>query len=235
MTRETARRARQAILLWAAVGGAILLWWPGALRLPALWAVVALGILANTLQPSYRLRDVVQDPDDRGTFRQILLTVYGTQAAALIELVLRRPAKLPFDAVAVAALVVMSAGLALRTWAIATLGGWFTLQVEVKPTQRVVQEGPYRLIRHPSYAGALLAFVASAVLLHAWVTAVLGSIALHWAFRRRIAYEERALMTGLPGYAAYMTRTGALVPRLGPVWWVVGLLLLGAAWLTVGA
>ena len=218
MTGETARRAGQAVVLWAAVGGSVLLWWPGALRLPALWAVVALGVLANALQPSYRLRDIVRVPGDRGTFHQILLTVYGTQAAALVELVCRRPARLPFDAVAWGALTVMTGGLALRTWAIATLGGWFTLRVGLEPAQRLVQDGPYRWVRHPSYAGALLAFAASAVLLHAWVAAALGTIALYWAFRRRIAYEERVLAAGLPGYAEYMTRTGALVPRVGGAW-----------------
>jgi protein-S-isoprenylcysteine O-methyltransferase len=216
MTRERARRAGQAILLWAAVGGPILVWWPGALRLPALWAVVILGVLANALQPSYRLRDTVRAPEDGGTFRQILLTVYGTQAAALVELVLRRPPRLPFDALAWGALLAMAGGLALRTWAIATLGGWFTLRVDVKPAQRVVDQGPYRLMRHPSYTGALLAFAASALLLHAWVAAVLGTAALYAAFRRRIAHEERLLTAALPGYEAYMRRTGALVPRLGP-------------------
>jgi protein-S-isoprenylcysteine O-methyltransferase Ste14 len=235
MTRETARRAGQAVLLWAVVGGSILLWWPGALRLPALWAVIVLGVLTNALQPSYRLRDVVRSPADRGTFRQILLTVYVTQAAALAELVLRRPARLPFDALAGGALLAMGAGLGLRTWAIATLGGWFTLQVDVKPSQRLVQEGPYRLMRHPSYAGALLAFAASAVLLHAWVAMILGSVALYWAFRRRIAYEERVLAAELPGYAAYMARTGALVPRLGPVWRLAALLVLGGGGPAAGA
>lgn len=216
MTGQAARRAGQALLLWAAVGAPILAWWPGALRLPALWVVIALGVLANALQPSYCLRDTVHAPGDRGTFSQIMLTVYGSQAAALVELVLRRPAKLPFDALGWGALLAMGAGLALRTWAIATLGGWFTLRVALKPAQRLIQEGPYRLVRHPSYAGALLAFAASAVLLHAWVAAVLGSLALYAAFRRRIAHEERVLTTGLPGYEAYMARTGALAPRLRP-------------------
>ena len=114
------------------------------------------------------------------------------------------------------ALLAMGAGLALRTWAIATLGGWFTLRVGVKTAQRLVDEGPYRLMRHPSYAGAFLAFVASAVLLRAWMAAALGAVALHAAFRRRIHHEERVLAVELPGYRAYMTRTGALLPRLGP-------------------
>jgi protein-S-isoprenylcysteine O-methyltransferase len=216
MTRETARRTGQALLWWGVVGGPILAWWPGALRLTALWAVVVLGVLANALQPSYRFRDTARSPEDRGTFRQIMLTVYGSQAAALVELVLRRPAGLPFDALGVGALLTMGAGLALRTWAIATLGRWFTLRVRVTPAQRVVQAGPYRLIRHPGYAGAFLAFVASAILLRAWVAAALGAVALYAAFRRRIHHEERVLAAELSGYRAYMARTGALLPRLGP-------------------
>ena len=213
MTRETARRAGQALLWWGVVGGPILAWWPGALRLPALWAVVVLGVLANALQPSYRFRDNARSPEDRGTFRQIVLTVYASQAAALVELVLRRPPTLPFDALGVGALLAMAAGLALRTWAIATLGGWFTLRVGVTPAQRLVQSGPYKLMRHPSYTGAFLAFVASALLLRAWVAAALGVVALQAAFRRRIRHEERLLAAELPGYRAYMTRTGAFLPR----------------------
>jgi protein-S-isoprenylcysteine O-methyltransferase len=219
MTKDIARRAGQAVLLWVAVGGPILWWWPGALRLPAFWAVVGLGVLANALQPSYRLRDTVRAPDDRGTFQQILLTVYGTQAAALVELALRRPARLPLDVLAVGALLAMVAGLALRTWAVATLGRWFSLRVDLQPAQCLVEDGPYRWMRHPSYTGALLAFAASAVFLHAWVTAVVGPAALYLAFRRRIAYEERVLAAGLPGYRGYMRRTGALVPRLGIIVW----------------
>ena len=235
MTREIARRAGQALLLWGAVGGPILLWWPGALRLPALWAVVALGVLANALQPSYRVRDAAQSPEDRGTFRQIMLTVYASQVAAVVELVLRRPSRLPFDVLGWGALLAMGAGLALRTWAIATLGGWFTLRVGVKPGQRVVEEGPYRLIRHPSYAGALLALVAGAILLRAWAAAALGAGALYAAFRRRIHHEEHVLARGLPDYGEYMARTGALLPRLERVRRLAALVTLVCAALLASA
>ena len=47
-------------------------------------------------------------------------------------------------------------GLALRVWAIATLGGAFRTTVEVEPGQTVVSSGPYVWVRHPSYAGLLL-------------------------------------------------------------------------------
>ena len=214
MTKAIAWRVGQALLLWGAIGGPILSWWPDALRRPALWAVVAFAVLANVLQPSYRLRATARASADSGTFLPILLAVYATQAAALVELVLRRPAALPLDAVGGAGLVAMVAGLALRTWAIVTLGRWFTLEVGVVPAQRVVEEGPYRVIRHPSYAGALLAFAGSALLLRAWIAAALGALALGLAYRRRIRQEERVLLAGLPGYAAYVARTGALWPRV---------------------
>ncbi len=212
--KAIAWRVGQAFLLWGAVGGPILWWWPEALGRPALWAVVAFGVLANVLQPSYRLHATARASVDGGTFLPILLAVYATQAAALVELVLRRPAALPLDAVGATGLLAMVAGLALRTWAIVTLGRWFTLEVGVAPAQRVVEEGPYRVIRHPSYVGALLAFAGSALLLRAWVAAALGTLVLGLAYRRRIVQEERVLLTGLSGYADYVARTGALVPRV---------------------
>src|SRR5260221_11382113 len=48
-------------------------------------------------------------------------------------------------------------GLALRLWSVITLGQYFTYVVKVTPDQKVVETGPYRLIRHPSYSGGLLA------------------------------------------------------------------------------
>ena len=61
-----------------------------------------------------------------------------------------------------AGVLVMWSGLALRVWAIAALGSGFRTTVEVEPGQAVVSSGPYRWIRHPSYAGLLLLVEASA-------------------------------------------------------------------------
>src|SRR5262249_23986927 len=153
-------------------------------------------------------------PEDRGTATQILWTVYLTQAAALLELVWRRRVSLPLDLTNWAAFAVMIGGLALRTWAVFVLGAWFTWNVTVQAGQQVVTRGPYRLIRHPSYTGALATFVASCVLLRSWVVAVLAAFALTLAFLRRIRYEEALLRSTLTGYADYVSRTGSMVPRI---------------------
>lgn len=207
------RKTLQALGIWLVVLLAVAALWPAALRLPQLWMVVGVGILANILQPSYRPFAGSRTAQDRGTAVQILWTVYLTQAAALIELMLRRRLALPLDATTWAALSAMIAGLALRTWAVVSLGPWFTWNVAVQSGQPLVTNGPYRLIRHPSYTGALITFAASCVLLRSWVAAVLAAFALTLAFLRRIRHEEALLAETLPGYKDYIARTGGLLPR----------------------
>jgi protein-S-isoprenylcysteine O-methyltransferase len=212
--RAAARRLLQGLVLAALPVGFLALAWPAGLRLPHVWLAVVVGLLGNTLQPSYSPFDGDRTRHDHGTAAQILWTVYGAQAATVVELVLRRPA-LTMDAVSWAALAAMVLGVVVRTWAVATLGRWFTWNVDVQPGQRVVERGPYRFVRHPGYAGALLTYVAVCALFHCWAAAALAAVALPAAFLRRIAYEEALLRRELPGYASYARRTPALLPLLG--------------------
>jgi protein-S-isoprenylcysteine O-methyltransferase len=213
--RDVIDKARQAVLAWGIALGLLWVLWPPALRFARLWALVAASVLMNAFQPSYALTARAGGREDRGTFVQIVGSVYAVQVAALLELVARKPAALPFDLAAWTALAVMGAGLALRAWAVWTLGRSFTLEIRVEPDQAVIQHGPYRWLRHPSYAGAWLTVVAGGVLLESWIAAALGAIVLAAGFWRRIRHEERLLLARCPAYAAYAARTGALWPRLG--------------------
>lgn len=211
---EVLRKALQASGIWTLVLLVLAALWPPALRLPQLWMVVTVGILANMLQPAYRPFEGSRTPEDRGTAAQILWTVYLTQAAALLELLWRKRVALPLDLTTWVALSAMIGGLVLRTWAVAQLGPWFTWNVTVQAGQELVTGGPYHRIRHPSYTGALVTFVASCVLLRSWVVAVVAAFALTLAFLRRIRYEEALLIKALPGYRAYMSRSAKLVPGI---------------------
>jgi len=210
----TLRKVLQALGIWVPVILILGTIWPPALHLPQLWMVASVSILANILQPSYRPFEGSRTPEDRGTAAQILWTVYLTQAAALLELVWRRPVAIPLDLTTWAALAAMIGGLALRAWAVVLLGPWFTWNVTVQAGQQVVSRGPYRFIRHPSYTGALITFVASCVLLRSWVVALLAAFTLVLAVRRRIRYEEALLVKTLPGYQAYISRTDKLLPGI---------------------
>jgi protein-S-isoprenylcysteine O-methyltransferase Ste14 len=112
-----------------------------------------------------------------------------------------------------AGVVVMLAGLALRVWAIATLGRAFRTTVEVDQGQAVVATGPYRWVRHPSYGGLLLIAIGFGAGSGSWLglaaCALLPVPGLLW----RIRVEEAELGAVLgDDYRAYQARTRRLIP-----------------------
>jgi protein-S-isoprenylcysteine O-methyltransferase len=207
-------RAGQASLICGLILGVLGWIWPPALHLSQLWLVVFVSVLANVFQPSYQPFERSRAPEDEGTARQILWTVYFTQILAVAEIAYRRRVSLPLDRITATAAIAIALGLALRTWAVVHLGRWFTWDITVQPGQVLVTDGPYAVIRHPSYTGAWLMFVGSCVLLRSYVAALVASILLLLAFSRRIRHEESLMLATFPEYDAYKETTGSLVPRI---------------------
>ena len=114
-----------------------------------------------------------------------------------------------------AAIGLFVAGLILRWWAIVTLGRFFTVDVVVEKDHELVQRGPFRWVRHPSYTGVLVAFVGWAMTLGNWIAMAVVLVPIFVAFVRRMNVEEEALRGALgERYADYMKRTKRLVPGL---------------------
>ena len=109
-------------------------------------------------------------------------------------------------------LVLMVAGMALRWYSIRVLGASFTCEVSTRPGQEVVESGPYRWVRHPSYTGGLLTLLGVLVCCVNWASlAALVVAVAGYAYRIRI--EERALAADLgTPYRDYMRRTKRLIP-----------------------
>lgn len=119
------------------------------------------------------------------------------------------------DWIPVLAVGLFALGLAIRWWAIITLGRFFTVDVTIEKDHEVVQGGPFRVVRHPSYTGVLLAFVGWALTLGNWVAMLVLLVPIFIAFVRRMNVEEEALRGALgERYAEYMRRTKRLVPGL---------------------
>jgi protein-S-isoprenylcysteine O-methyltransferase Ste14 len=105
------------------------------------------------------------------------------------------------------------ASSALRLWAIRTLGRFFTSNVRVLEGHRVVRSGPYRLLRHPSYTGALGMALGTACLLgSAWGLLCVLVLSVP-AYLHRMHAEEAALAAGLGDeYRDYTRHSRRLVP-----------------------
>lgn len=79
------------------------------------------------------------------------------------------------------------------------------VRVQEERGQRVISTGPYAWVRHPLYAGALLYFVGTPLLLGSWFGLVCSIVPMVGLGIRAVV-EERVLRAGLPGYDRYMTR-----------------------------
>lgn len=111
-------------------------------------------------------------------------------------------------------IALMLIGMALRWYSIRVLGRSFTFTVVTRPDQQVVDAGPYRWVRHPSYTGGLLTILGVLVCLTNPL-AFLGLVPPLAGYAYRIRVEESALVRGLgEPYESYMRRTKRLVPFL---------------------
>jgi protein-S-isoprenylcysteine O-methyltransferase Ste14 len=112
-------------------------------------------------------------------------------------------------------LLMMWTGVALRQWAVWTLGRFFTVVVQVADGQSVVDRGPYRWVRHPSYTGLLLTLVGLGVALGSWLSVLALAILPSIGLVVRIRVEERALLAALgEPYREYAARHRRLVPGI---------------------
>ena len=74
-------------------------------------------------------------------------------------------------------LVLFWCGISLRLWSFHTLGRYFTFTVQTSSDQPVIADGPYQLIRHPSYAGLLLVIMAVGLFIGNWLSLVCLTVA----------------------------------------------------------
>ncbi|WP_232821638.1 methyltransferase family protein [Acidithiobacillus ferrivorans] len=94
-----------------------------------------------------------------------------------------------------------------------TLKRYFTVDLAIQPGHRLIRHGPYRMVRHPSYTGALLCFSGLALSFGCLTTAVMIILPVIVVYLWRIAKEEHILTNAFgPAYQEYRYRTYRLIP-----------------------
>jgi protein-S-isoprenylcysteine O-methyltransferase Ste14 len=156
-------------------------------------------------------------PEDRGTKRLIV----GSAAGAIVlgALAARRVPSLELPGSGWAwfalGLLLVWVGLALRIWAIVTLGRFFRRVVVVQEQHAVVRSGPYRLVRHPAYAGNLLLYAGIGFALGNLLSLAVLIVVPAAGHLPRIRVEEAELTRGLgEPYRRYAAETSRLVPHV---------------------
>jgi protein-S-isoprenylcysteine O-methyltransferase len=104
-------------------------------------------------------------------------------------------------------------GLALRWYAIIHLGRFFTTNVAIAKDHRLIDTGPYKIVRHPSYTGSLTTVLGFCLTFGNWASLLIIFVPVCAVTLWRIHIEEEAL-TGALGeqYRGYMQRTKRLIP-----------------------
>lgn len=110
---------------------------------------------------------------------------------------------------------VMMFGQLIRWWAVLTLKKFFTVEVALHPGHRLVQTGPYRFARHPSYTGMAFWFLGLGVALNNWASTIALCLPFVVVMSYRIRVEERVLLDAFGAdYEEYSKRTKRWFPGI---------------------
>jgi protein-S-isoprenylcysteine O-methyltransferase Ste14 len=181
------------------------------------WTAYILWIVPEIVISKRKAPKVSSKSDDRGSLMAVMLLLcIGIAADFTLSFQLPQAAirseRAPVFFVGIG---LMFAGMALRLYSISLLGRYFTFEVTVQTDQPVIEAGPYRYIRHPSYTGALITVTGLGLALGNWagLIALLGCMVVAYSYR--IPIEESALVAVLgEPYEKYIRRTHRLIPYI---------------------
>jgi protein-S-isoprenylcysteine O-methyltransferase Ste14 len=171
-------------------------------------ALYALMIAIEALSPR-PLRAEGQSRD-RGTLAMFGLAIHGGVFAGIALGATRGP-WLGGWAIPAGAMITAAGGV-LRVWSIATLGRFFTREVQVSGDQPVIESGPYARIRHPSYTALIVELCGIALAVANPLAAVLCVVPTAIVVGWRVRIEEAALRETLGArWETYAVRTTRFV------------------------
>jgi protein-S-isoprenylcysteine O-methyltransferase Ste14 len=109
------------------------------------------------------------------------------------------------------------AGISFTWWARIHLGRFWSNAITRKEGHRVIDTGPYGLVRHPIYTGLIAGMLATGVAVGT-VTAMLGAVLISLGMWQKARMEEGFLTNelGADAYGPYCRRVPMLVPFLPP-------------------
>jgi protein-S-isoprenylcysteine O-methyltransferase Ste14 len=170
---------------------------------------VIIGVATRTKESSGKVRD-------RGSLLLLWIVILGSMTAAIWI----SEANLPnmfggTRALKAAGLIVLVIALGIRWTAIYTLGKSFSSNVAILDSTKLNRSGLYRYVRHPSYLGLMLVFLAVGLHSRNWLSLAIALVPTTSAVLYRIHVEESALRQAFgEEYVIYSKQVHRLIPGL---------------------
>jgi protein-S-isoprenylcysteine O-methyltransferase Ste14 len=205
------------LLAWTVFMAVLILWPAGTLAYPGGWAFIALFTVGSVATGAWLmkhspslLRERMASPlqHQQKPWDRIWLSLFMLGFCAWVIFMAWDAARTGFTAVPAWLQVLGGFAVVLEM-----VGVWWTFRenafaapvVKIQEGQRVIDTGPYAIVRHPMYASALLLLIGLPLLLGSWIglaLSVVFIIGIAW----RAVHEEHALRAELQGYADYAAR-----------------------------
>lgn len=215
-------------ILWVVFIGALLFLPAGTLEWRGAWIFMAefvLAAFAVTVWLARHDRELLKErmgsPFQSGqvfwdkVFMALLMVVwYGWLVLMALEVKRWRLSHMP-DALNVTGAILIPIGFFI-VWLTFRENSFAApvIKIQEQRGQRVIETGPYRIVRHPMYSGAMVYLIGMPLLLGSWLGLLVLPLILS-ALALRIFIEEGALRKGLPGYSEYVARVRyRLVPGI---------------------
>ncbi len=179
----------------------------------AFWVLLAIYWVSESIVVRRMRAGGPDKVDDRGSL-QLLALVFPLAWWSAIALAWVAAASFRSAAVFYAGLISMVAGQVLRSWSIAVLGRLFTVNVAVREGHKLIESGPYRVLRHPSYTAILLVHLGIGLCIGNALSAITLVVPIALVLINRIRVEEDVLTSGLTSYGEYVKRTYRLIPGI---------------------
>ena len=175
------------------------------------WIWIASEILVAIAKRTKQGSAIVRD---RGSLAILWIAIVASMTASSWISQTSRPNLLGGgNRLQMAGIVLIVVGLGIRWTAIISLGKSFSSNVAILDSQKIKSDGLYRFVRHPSYLGLLLIFLAAGLYSRNWIAFAVAIIPTTAALLYRIHVEEAALVAAFgQEYLAYSRSTKRLIP-----------------------
>ena len=179
------------------------------------WTTYIIWIIPEMVASKRKAPKLTSKAADRGSYLLLMLLLWiGIAADFMLSFILPQASIRSHRAeVFFIGIAIMYAGMALRLYSMSILGRYFTFQVAIHTDQPVIEAGPYRYIRHPSYTGALITLTGLGLALGNWAGLIALLFCMSVGYGYRMPIEESALVASIgKPYEDYLRRTHRLIP-----------------------